>query len=524
MLDDDATAAEAAEAEEEARGLEVALLALAAGALLGLKGLSGREVAAGAARLEEELAREEKARWARVERAMRRDLLGGMALSTLDDLRAVMSEPTPDAARKALGKARETAGEALRAVLGDTRGFGRNMRRSAVRGYYAAAQRAKARSLVVGYEEAAKEAVVDLAKRGITAYSYKRKDGVTVNVPVDVGVRRAIHNAGKERQIDQTIQTAYATGQNLIEVNWTTNARESHRRWQGGIYQLKGSGRYPNYYRCCRPHDKVDGIKGFNCGHKVAIYREGAPRAFSDPLEGTGYDVAEVSRLTSRQARLENEVRKEKRVAEVLGANGLDAADARRRVRKRQAQLRELVSEHPEVLRRRAKRESIYEKAREEAGALGIVHLDAEGAARVRGSAQGRAASSAKARAEWQDRVLGDLTVNRGSQEKHVEGTDAYRRKVEKVRADGYVAPSRVTVSVEECERLVRERAGTGRPLTTWRGEWSKKEVCSTDDVIGYYVDKEGRESRTRYFIIHYGKSGTHIVPCKDQGALFDED
>lgn len=151
MLDDDATAAEAAEAEEEARGLEVALLALAAGALLGLKGLSGREVAAGAARLEEELAREEKARWARVERAMRRDLLGGMALSTLDDLRAVMSEPTPDAARKALGKARETAGEALRAVLGDTRGFGRNMRRSAVRGYYAAAQRAKARSLTVGY-------------------------------------------------------------------------------------------------------------------------------------------------------------------------------------------------------------------------------------------------------------------------------------------------------------------------------------------------------------------------------------
>ena len=39
MLDDDATAAEAAEAEYEALGLEVALLALAAGALLGLKWL-----------------------------------------------------------------------------------------------------------------------------------------------------------------------------------------------------------------------------------------------------------------------------------------------------------------------------------------------------------------------------------------------------------------------------------------------------------------------------------------------------
>lgn len=114
--------------------------------------------------------------------------------------------------------------------------------------------------------------------------------------------------------------------------------------------------------------------------------------------------------------------------------------------------------------------------------------------------------------------------MNRGSQEKRIEGTDACRRKVEKVRREGFAAPSRVTVSVEECERLVRERAGTGRPLTTWRGEWSKKEVCYTDDVVGYCVDREGRESRTRYFTIHYGKSGTHIVPARDEGALFDED
>jgi len=86
------------------------------------------------------------------------------------------------------------------------------------------------------------------------------------------------------------------------------------------------------------------------------------------------------------------------------------------------------------------------------------------------------------------------------------------------------VAPSRVTVSAEECERLVRERAGTGRMETTRAGKWAGREVCSTDRVIGYYVDRNGQESKTRYFKIHYGKSGTHIVPFKDQGALFDED
>lgn len=59
---------------------------------------------------------------------------------------------------------------------------------------------------------------------------------------------------------------------------------------------------------------------------------------------------------------------------------------------------------------------------------------------------------------------------------------------------------------------------------TTQAGEWAGREVCSADMVIGYYVEKDGREGRTRYFKIHYGKSGTHIVPFKDQGALLDED
>lgn len=48
--------------------------------------------------------------------------------------------------------------------------------------------------------------------------------------------------------------------------------------------------------------------------------------------------------------------------------------------------------------------------------------------------------------------------------------------------------------------------------------------MCYTDDVVGYCVDREGRESRTRYFTIHYGKSSTHIVPARDERALFDED
>lgn len=516
---------------DESRGafaaLEAALLATAARALLRLGSLGPKAVNKEAVALQRALASVESEHSGKIDRAIRRDVQGAMILSALDDLKGAFFEVPKGNAEEAIASAKKAAGKAYRAAIGDTGIFSRNMRRSAVTGYHEAAAKARSRVAVVGYDQAMQEAVTELARKGLTAYTYERKGPngkQTVNVPVDVGIRRAIHNSGKQHQMEQMLRLAERTGANLVEVSWTSNPRDSHHKWEGKIYQLKGSGPYPNFYRACKVGDKVDGIGGYNCGHKATIYHEGGPRRFSDPLEGTGYTAEEASRLTSQQARLENEVRKEKRVAEVLEANGLDSSDARRRVRMRQKQLRELIAEHPKVLKRRNWRESIYEKARKEAGAMGIVHLDDASAAKVRGDARRRAKVTAEARAEWQARTLEDLSINAGSQRKHIVGTDAYRRKVEKVRKEGFRAPSRVTIPVEECERLVRECAGTGHPLTDWKGEWSHKEVCSTDSVVGYYVDREGRESRTRYFTIHYGKNGTHIVPAKDEGSLFDDD
>ena len=368
---------------DESRGafaaLEAALLAAAARALLRLGSLGPKTVNKGAVFLQRDLAAVESEHRDKIDRAIRRDIQGAMILSALDDLKGAFAEVPKGNAEEAIASAKKAAGTAYGAAIGDTGIFSRNMRRSAVTGYQAAAAKARGRVAVVGYDRAMEEAVTELARQGLTAYTYERKGPngkQTVKVPVDVGIRRAIHNSGKQHQMEQMLRLAERTGANLVEVSWTGNPRESHHKWEGKIYQLKGSGPYPNFYRVCKVGDKVDGIGGYNCGHKATIYHEGGPRRFSDPLEGTGYTAEEASRLTSQQARLENEVRKEKRVAEVLEANGMDSTEARHRVRMRQKQLRELIAEHPKVLKRRSWRESIYEKARKEAGALGVVHLD----------------------------------------------------------------------------------------------------------------------------------------------------
>lgn len=524
MLSEDDSRHEADESAEALGALEAAMLALVARHLLKLEGGGPAAANAGAVRLAVELRAEAAARSKKVGEAIARDAEGSLVLSAIAD-----AEGAGEDAGKYVDAARSRSTEVSKAVRSEADAYISNMQVSARAAYLAAAGRAAGRVNAVGWRPAVQEAVADLARRGVSCCTYARTnpDGsvTQVRVPVDVGIRRAVHNAGRRAQMEQALEIAERSGQNLVEVSWTGNPRPSHQAWEGGIYQLRGSSaRYRNFYEACHAGDPVDGIGGYNCGHTFTIYREGMPRAYGDPLEGTGYSKDEAYRLTSKQARLESAVRKEKRAAEVLRASGLDDRASRARIRSLQGQLRELVAEHPQVLKRRIWRESIYEKARREAGALGVVHLDKAQAAAVGRARDREAARYSAARGEWQDRTLGDLSVNRGSQEKHIEGTDAYRRKVEKVRREGFAAPSRVTVSVEECERLVRERAGTGRPLTTWRGEWSKKEVCYTEDVVGYYVDREGRESRTRYFTIHYGKSGTHIVPYKDQGALFDED
>lgn len=418
-------------------------------------------------------------------------------------------------AREACAAAKPRVAEIERAIRSDANSI-----------YAKHAARAAQDARVMGYERALRKAVVGMAEEGVAAYSYKRKDGTVVRVPVDVGVRRMMHTEATQRLIAQELDIAQRNGRNLVKVNTTANARPSHAAWQGRVYQIKGSGEYPNFYDCCHPGDMQNGIGGYNCGHRVEIYYPGTASARPDPLEGTGYTTEEARDLTSRQRRYENDIRKRKRVIEVLEDAGYDAADERRRLRIAEGKLRELVEEHSAVLRRQKPyREGTYRKARAKAGADGVVHVDARSETRAERIRSGEAHGYQAAIGEWQARATDDLsnTVNPGKQNKHIPGTREYEAKVKSVRKRGYHAPSRLVISVEEAERLIRENAGKGN-ATIVHGVWRGREKCMADYVIGYVVGRDGAERPTRGFTIHYSKGDAHIVPARDEGALFDDD
>lgn len=237
------------------------------------------------------------------------------------------------------------------------------MREAARQSYYETAREAARQAPRCGYPEAMKRAISALAREGITEYTYTRADGTVVHVPVDVAVRRELVRSGKSRQDKQQLDLAKRTGVNLVDVSFCGDARESHAVWQGKRYQLNGSGKYPNFYDACHVGDMVEGFGGYNCHHTLKLrFSDDDPFYFDDPLEGTGYTNEEVRKLTTKQRRLENHIRKAKREVQTLEKLGLDASDAKAEVRYYQKKIRDLVSEHKSVLSRDSKRwrEQIY--------------------------------------------------------------------------------------------------------------------------------------------------------------------
>lgn len=117
----------------------------------------------------------------------------------------------------------------------------------------------------------------------------------------------------------------------------------------------------------CRWGDVADGIGGANCRHSYAAYFPGMKRAYRpNPRHPSGVSNEKAYELTQRQRALERRIREAKR--ELRGAQMLyeadpkleslaGVADAKARLRKRQAAMRKLVAENPRVLQRSPRRE-----------------------------------------------------------------------------------------------------------------------------------------------------------------------
>ena len=104
-----------------------------------------------------------------------------------------------------------------------------------------------------------------------------------------------------------------------------------------------------------------------------------------------------------------------------------------------------------------------------------------------------------------------NLALNRGQQDKHIEGTNNYNTEIKNGRN-----PSKILTNNDEIEKIVQQYAGTGRIIRRADRSFNNKEFVIIKELLGIDVDEDTKvETETHNFIIHYAKDGVHIVPTK---------
>ena len=98
------------------------------------------------------------------------------------------------------------------------------------------------------------------------------------------------------------------------------------------------------------------------------------------------------------------------------------------------------------------------------------------------------------------------LEVNGQKQSRHIKDSTGYLE-----------GRSYLKGNLETAKELVDKLHGTGQPIVDSKGNWTKKERVENSEIIGTVVNPlTGEESETRKAIIHYSKTGTHIIPSRE--------
>lgn len=72
--------------------------------------------------------------------------------------------------------------------------------------------------------------------------------------------------------------------------------------------------------------------------------------------------------------------------------------------------------------------------------------------------------------------------------------------------------------SVADAQRLVDEYSGKGQLIPQPDGRWTRKERITCEYPVGVHIDKRtGTQTVTNKATIIYSKTGTHVMPRKDE-------
>lgn len=168
------------------------------------------------------------------------------------------------------------------------------------------------------YNSSIRNAIKQMANKGITGITYKRKDGSIVNYSIEAAVRRDTLTATHKLCNANEMEKIKLLGAEYVEVSSHIGARVSkddpianHAGWQGKVYKLNGSDdEYENFYEKTGYGD-ILGLGGVNCRHLFSAFFPGISKPVS-----VQYDQEENEKyykLTQKQRKYEREIRKLKK-------------------------------------------------------------------------------------------------------------------------------------------------------------------------------------------------------------------
>lgn len=104
-------------------------------------------------------------------------------------------------------------------------------------------------------------------------------------------------------------------------------------------------------------------------------------------------------------------------------------------------------------------------------------------------------------------RISTKLDVSK--QSKHIKGSAKYQKAV---LIGDYV--STVDIGNDELQDIIISQAGSG---TCYTNGVQFKEIIDAGKIVGTYVARNGKESKTSRLTVHYSKSGCHAVPVSSK-------
>lgn len=360
------------------------------------------------------------------------------------------------------------------------------------------------------YQEAIRSALNELSNKGINTLTYQTKDNVgnvvgIRNYDIESAVRREVLTSSRQLNANISKEVADELDSDYLYISEHLECRPQHFEWQGTIISKEDLEKtpvekYPAY-------GEVDGICGINCRHYFEPYF-GEERG-TDLKHFTKEECKNAYDLSQKQRYLERGVRNWKRKSEMYKANDDVEAYAlsQNKVLEWERRTQEFTKNNK--LKRDFTREYVSNK---ENAKINKDYADLVNEANLKyniGVQEENIKRCIKAR-DIQNYIRNKQKLNiiENKQLKHNIVNDKY---------------SYFYISLEEEQKLINEYAGTGRIIFKGKSnEFNDRESIKLDKIIGKCIVKDETDKviyseDTNTFIIHYRKTGTHIVPSRKE-------